>query len=147
MKALSIRQPWAWLIVRPDLLGKARSAAIAAGQVKDVENRTRRTSFRGRLMVHASKGMTRDEYAECAKFAHQFGIEIPEFDNLARGGIVGAVDIEDCLMYSASPWYMGSYALMLRNATPLRFTPWKGQLGFYDVPYTESELSLEHEIA
>lgn len=30
MKALSIRQPWAWLIVRPDLVGAARAAALAA---------------------------------------------------------------------------------------------------------------------
>lgn len=147
MKALSIRQPWAWLIVRPDLVGEARSAAIAAGLVKDVENRTRRTSFRGRLLVHASKGMTRDEYAECAEFAYLLGIAVPNFDELPRGGIVGAVEIEDCQMYSASPWYMGSYALTLRDPKPLRFTPWKGQLGFYDVPYTESELSLEHEKA
>lgn len=145
MRALSIRQPWAWLIVRPDLEGDARSAAIAAGQVKDVENRTRRTHFRGRFLVHASQGMTRDEYAECAKFAHQFGIAVPAFDELQRGGFVGAVDLVDCLMYSPSRWYMGGYALVLRDARPLRFTPWKGQLGFFDVPYAESDLGLETE--
>jgi tetratricopeptide (TPR) repeat protein len=44
MKALSIRQPWAWLIVHG---------------VKDVENRTWRTNFRGRFLVHA--GMRFDE--------------------------------------------------------------------------------------
>ena len=40
MKALSIRQPWAWLIV--------------AGY-KDVENRTWATDFRGRIYVHAGQ--------------------------------------------------------------------------------------------
>ena len=39
MKALSIRQPWAWLIARG---------------VKTVENRTWATNFRGRFYIHAS---------------------------------------------------------------------------------------------
>jgi hypothetical protein len=47
MKALSIRQPWAWLILN-------------AG--KDIENRDWPTHFRGRFLIHASKGMTHDEY-------------------------------------------------------------------------------------
>lgn len=40
MKALSLRQPWAWL--------------IAAG-IKDTENRGWPTKFRGRFLIHASK--------------------------------------------------------------------------------------------
>ena len=39
MKALSVRQPWAWAIA-------------AAG--KDVENRTWRTDYRGLIAIHAS---------------------------------------------------------------------------------------------
>ena len=39
VKIISVRQPWAWLIV--------------AGH-KDIENRTWRTSYRGRLLIHAS---------------------------------------------------------------------------------------------
>ncbi|WP_206002040.1 ASCH domain-containing protein [Paraburkholderia aromaticivorans] len=38
MKALSIRQPWAWLIVKGH---------------KDIENRTWSTRFRGRVLIHA----------------------------------------------------------------------------------------------
>lgn len=38
MKALSIRQPWAWLILHGG---------------KDMENRSRRTHMRGRICVHA----------------------------------------------------------------------------------------------
>lgn len=40
MKALSIRQPWAWMILH-------------AG--KDIENREWPTRFRGRVLIHASK--------------------------------------------------------------------------------------------
>lgn len=47
--ALSIRQPWAWLILH-------------AG--KDIENRTWQTYQRGWFAIHASKGMTRREYYE-----------------------------------------------------------------------------------
>lgn len=47
MKALSIRQPWAWAILNAD---------------KDIENRDWRTNFRGRIAVHAAKTMTRDDY-------------------------------------------------------------------------------------
>ncbi|MCC7374294.1 MAG: hypothetical protein IT581_06545 [Verrucomicrobiales bacterium] len=44
--AISVRQPSAWMIIH-------------AG--KDIENRTWRTKFRGRVLVHAAKGMTDDE--------------------------------------------------------------------------------------
>ncbi|HDU8694716.1 TPA: ASCH domain-containing protein, partial [Morganella morganii subsp. morganii] len=42
MKAISIRQPWAWLIVNGH---------------KDIENRSWRTKYRGQVLVHASQGV------------------------------------------------------------------------------------------
>ena len=45
--ALSIRQPWAWLIVNGH---------------KDIENRDWPTNFRGRLLVHAGQTMARRYY-------------------------------------------------------------------------------------
>ena len=47
--ALSIRQPWAWLIVNG---------------YKDIENRNWKTNFRGKILVHAAKGMTKAEYED-----------------------------------------------------------------------------------
>jgi hypothetical protein len=44
VKALSIKQPWVWLIVNGH---------------KDVENRNWPTRFRGRLLVHAGKKVDR----------------------------------------------------------------------------------------
>ena len=58
MKALSIRQPWAWMI-------------LYAG--KDIENREWPTRFRGRVLIHASKGMTHDEWEDAWEFAHGSG--------------------------------------------------------------------------
>lgn len=120
MIALSIRQPWAWLILH-------------AG--KDIENRDWATKFRGRFLIHAGKGMTRDEYASACDFAAQCGVSnIPAADLLQRGGIVGSVELVDCVEQSDSPWFMGEQGFVLRDPKPLQFVPWKGQLSFFDVP-------------
>jgi len=115
--ALSIRQPWAFLI---------------ASGVKDIENRKWKTPFRGRFLIHASLGMTRLEYDETAEFAETQGIIVPEFDDLARGGIIGEAEITDCVRESDSPWFFGPYGFVIRNAKPMRMVPCKGRLGFFN---------------
>jgi hypothetical protein len=134
--ALSIRQPWASLIMR-------------AG--KDIENRNWPTRVRGRIHVHAAKGMTRDEHEDAVAFAveairadpRNFGASTMTtlrslgfaFDELQRGGIIGSVELVDCVRSSTSPWFVGDYGFVLRDPQPLpAFVPWKGQLGFFDVP-------------
>lgn len=134
MKALSIRQPWAWLIVRPDLdYPPYRATELAAGRIKTIENRTWTTRERGAILVHASKGMTSAEYFDTKNFCYRLGVEVPPFDDLQRGGIVGQVDIVDCVTHSDSPWYMGAVGFVLANAKPLPFRPLKGALGFFEV--------------
>jgi hypothetical protein len=120
MKALTIRQPWAWLIIHGG---------------KDIENRSWHTKFRGRFLVHAAKGMTRDEYADAYQFALECGItDLPRFAELERGGIVGSVELVDSLDRSDSPWYMGQKAFLLRDPQPIPFIPYTGQLQFFEVP-------------
>ncbi len=122
MIALSIRQPWAWLIVNGH---------------KDIENRDWPTPRRQSILVHAGKGMTRDEYEGCLDTIDYSGrkdIILPAFEALERGGIVGSVDFVDCVQESESKWFFGRYGFVLRNAAVLPFRPWKGQLGFFDVP-------------
>jgi hypothetical protein len=120
MKALSIRQPWAHLIVH-------------AG--KDIENRDWFTRLRGRILVHAAKGMTRDEYADVREFCDRSGNAIvPDFDALQRGGVIGSVEIVDCVEHSESRWFFGRYGFVLRDPRPLPFIPYKGSLGFFEVP-------------
>lgn len=127
MKALSVRQPWAWL--------------LAAGH-KDIENRTRRTSYRGPLLIHAAKGMTAREYEEAFQFVLDTGgMELmhamPGYRELERGGIVGVADLFDCVPPSrrASLWHVdGCYGFAVRNARPLPFVPYTGRLGIFDVP-------------
>lgn len=119
MKALSIRQPWAWLIIHGG---------------KDIENRTWHTKHRGRFLVHAAKGMTRAEYNMASWTAGPLGVTLPSFEDLPRGGIVGSVDLVDSVGHSQSPWYMGEKGFVLRDPQPLAFTPIKGQLNFFEVP-------------
>lgn len=120
MIALSIRQPWAWLILN-------------AG--KDIENRDWRTDRRGRFLIHAGKGMTRDEYESGESMLWlDPGVQLPPFEALERGGIVGSVELVDCVTDSESEWFFGKYGFVLREPKILPFTPYRGQLGFFEVP-------------
>lgn len=135
--ALSIRQPWAWLIVRPDLTGEPRKAAIYEREIKDVENRDWPTRFRGPVLIHASKGMTRTEYenAEDPLWASRGPtIELPAFEDLQRGGIIGRARIVDCVTHSESPWFVGRFGFVLADVEPLSFVPCRGALGLFPVP-------------
>jgi hypothetical protein len=47
------------------------------------------------------------------------------------------------LTNSDSPWFFGRYGFVLHNARALPFTPWRGELGFFNVP--DSTLQMRHE--
>ena len=124
--AISVRQPWASLI-------------LLAG--KDIENRTWETRVRGPILIHAAKGMTKREYLDAMDFADANGtrrighlLDAFEPGNLPRGGIIGSVNLADCLYQSDSPWFQGPYGFVLSDPKPRPFIPFKGQLGFFDVP-------------
>ena len=76
MRALSVRQPWAELI----LLGH-----------KTVEVRSKMTHLRERIYVYA--GQNRIEPVEEARIAAQYGFDV---DGLPRGVLVGTVEIIGC---------------------------------------------------
>ena len=122
MKALSIRQPWAWAIFR-------------AG--KDIENRDWPTRLRGRVAIHAAKGMTRDEYQNALYFIQEATgkFQCPDFEEIVRGAIIGTAEIADCVSESTSPWFMGDYGFVLRDVIALpEPIECRGALGFWDVP-------------
>jgi len=117
MKCLTVRQPWADLIVRG---------------TKDVENRSWATRYRGPLLIQASVNMT---VADLEDVAHWYGIKI-ERSSLVFGAILGAVDLVDCRKKVSSPWHTrGQVGWYLANPRRLRFPiPNKGQLGLFEVP-------------
>jgi hypothetical protein len=119
--ALSVRQPWAWAIIH-------------AG--KDIENRSWQAvnhglKTRGRIAVHAAKGMTRDEYESAASFMASIGVACPAARELARGGIIGSVDVVDVVTQSDSPWFFGPRGLVLAYAEPCELIPAVGALGYF----------------
>lgn len=117
MRTLSILQPWAWLIVNGH---------------KDIENRSWHTTVRGVVLVHAGKGYDSDSFEDEGDSA--YGITLPAKRDLDRGGVVGLVEIVDCVRDHPSQWKNdGAWGFVLRNARPLPFLPWRGQLGFFEV--------------
>lgn len=137
MKALSIRQPWVW-------------AVLHAG--KPVENRCWSTRYRGPILLHASAGMTRAEYGDFlvdyqniemghrdfvdpthSRFGKETHVDVPAFEELPRGGIVGKARIVDCVTEHPSPWFFGQFGFVLEDVEPLPFRPLKGSLGLFEV--------------
>ncbi len=118
--ALSVRQPWAWAIIHGG---------------KDIENRTAGAVRHGmtarHICIHASKGMTRDEYADTRDFMASLGIVCPRPDKLVRGGIIGAVTVSDVVSNHASPWFVGPCGLVLTDAQTVEPIPAVGQLGYF----------------
>lgn len=135
--ALSVRQPWAWAIIH-------------AG--KDIENRTWQAvnhglKKRGRIAIHASKGMGKEEYEDARDFINEilaaspdFGMRCPAAIDLLRGGIVGSVDVVDVVTDSESDWFMGPRGLVLRNPLPCEFVPSVGALGYFEWKPAEASI-------
>ena len=99
MKAISLSQPMAW--------------AVFHG--KDVENRKRYTSFRGRCYIHASKTFNQEHYDWMGK--NIFGCSLRWFPGrYVHGAVIGEVDIVDCIRGSSSRWaFTDQYNLILKN--------------------------------
>lgn len=121
LKAISVKQPWAW--------------ALFHG--KDVENRLWATHFTGQLLIHASKNFDWQGYDWLIKNSfHKFVIgEIPHPDNYIFGVIVGSVTMTDCVISHPSPFFFGPYGHVYKD--PIVFKnpiPFKGALKFFDVP-------------
>jgi hypothetical protein len=89
MKALSIKQPWASLI---------------AHGIKNIENRTWKTNFRGKIYIHASSvskgmlGLLNKEQVNDLRSKSSLDFEF------TTSAIIGEVDIIDCVINHSSVW-------------------------------------------
>ena len=147
IRAISIRQPWAWLVVNG---------------YKDIENRTWKTSYRGWIYVQAGRSVAHDDFRQAkaiiAKVRAHDPARLPEalpsptwatFRDTLRGGFVGAVEILDCVERSDSPWFVGSFGFVLGRAVAFpTIIPWTGALGVFSVagaglPHPESLLGQQ----
>lgn len=127
MKCLSIKQPWASLIV----MG-----------LKDIENRNWKTTYRGPLLIHASKTydlegemwlQSQPAYKEECLTLIKEGYLLP--CRFPRGLIIGCVDMIECFAAHPSKWFWGEYGFIFIN--PRKFSaylPYHGFPGLFDVP-------------
>lgn len=123
MKALSIQQPWAWLLTNTN---------PATGEPwKPVENRSWRCRVRGEILVHAGKKIDRDGYRWVRERFPE--IPLPPVNELQTGGIVGKVTITGCVREMDNPWFFGDFGILMKGGQPLPFFPCKGMLGFFEV--------------
>lgn len=136
MKALTIREPWASLIVHGP---------------KRIENRKTLRHFRGPLLIHAGAELPPVEYTAALSFAGYLRTAM----SLPGRGIIGICDVVDCLE-PGNPrdlpgvdlrwWQPDCYGLVLANVRPLPFVPCKGRLGLWTVPSeVMAQLGLEEQ--
>lgn len=130
--ALSIKQPWAALVV--------------SGR-KTIEVRTWPTSVRGRVLIHA--GRSADDREQGWSRVDDALRPIAEL----RGGVIGSVEISGCVLYREQSafvadcpkhlndpdWFAPNlYGFEMRHATILPFFPCKGWFKFFQVPLPEA---------
>lgn len=132
-KGLTVTEPWA-------------SAIAYVG--KDVENRTRRTHYRGPVAIHAGLTVWNDDLQrrvlwkrgepKCpleeliAAGQRRYWLNV-EDDMLAPGSIVAIAMLVDCVVRSKSPWYSGGdyFGWVLQGVIPIEPIPWTGALGLW----------------
>lgn len=129
MRALTVRQPYAW--------------AIAVGE-KDVENRSRATHYRGLLAIHAAKAVYREGIDDPLVLKAIAGKEfaIGEAES-SLGAVVAVALLAGCHhesterpRNSCSSWGRpGMYHWDLAGVRPLaRPVPCRGKLGLWRLP-------------
>lgn len=132
--ALSIMQPWAWLIVHGH---------------KSIENRNWKPwnpglKFRGPVAIHAGKLFDKGAHDDVLRGRHPVTGEAslmgagPAASLLSmlagkqNGGIVGVGEITGIVTQSDDEWFVGPYGIVIANARPVEFIPVTGALGFFD---------------
>jgi len=136
MKAITIKQPWASLIIEG---------------LKDVENRTWPTKFRGRVLVHASAAIDKNAIDRISLINDELAKKIKHeliCNKLPLGVIIGHVEIVSCLCHThhsindtKSIWAeKDAWHWILANPTKIMEPiPAKGKLSFWDYPYVLAE--------
>lgn len=94
MYALSIRQPWATLLVHG---------------LKTIEVRVWPTERRGRILIHAAR--TPDERAEALKLVPAALVK----ESKQLGGIIGSAELIDCREYSSREAFAADRQLHLND--------------------------------
>lgn len=123
MKALTIKQPWAW--------------AIFNG--KDCENRTWEPpkDMIGELIaIHAGKGWDDDDSFSSTFIKSLTGVDVYQIP-ITFGAIVGVARIAGVRTLEdgpVSPWFFGPFGWMLTEQREIEPIPCRGALGLWNLP-------------
>jgi len=117
MKVLSLKQPWAELILQGE---------------KDVENRTWDAKHRGPFLIHASKTFDLPPYHNLLR---QFPDLPPCVQGFTRGAIVGAARLVDSTQTITSKWHeVGLFGFYLEDVVRLDEPIYcRGRLGLFNL--------------
>ena len=128
IKVLTVRQPWAGLI----MLG-----------IKNIENRTWTTQYRGKLIIQASAQMYDTDWMSARYTCRKLNIKFPDGDMMLgkTGELLGAVTLTKILPALntgevGADWQIEmNYGWVLENPLPFPVTiQVKGKLGLWDLP-------------
>jgi len=151
MKTITIKQPWASLIVKQDTKNPGFG-------IKPIENRTWPTKFRGRVLIHASANTA--EFTDLLAVSSELYIyscslrdNHEEFKKYPHSAIIGSIEIIDCVLNHESAWaeHKATVQRKIKGqkvfvevpvynwvlANPIDFPepiPAKGKLSFWDYP-------------
>jgi ASCH domain len=168
VKAISLRQPWAYAVAALD---------------KDIENRSWNTHYRGRVLLHASSVVTAGEWQDAVniigrvrKHRGLHAVEMPmapSFECIVKGGIVGVAriarvlprfgELQKRLPFRAgeppirlrpedfTPEHIeahgyhapGHYGFVLADRRPTKFVPFAGMIGLFEVPEEVARAALK----
>ena len=139
VKALSLTQPWAWVVVYLN---------------KDIENRKRRIFYKEPFYIHATKVMTYEYYIEVIYLCKQWSAPIeliPSFEEMLTmcGGIVGQTRITDILPKTgqvARTWHMrDQWGHVLVDTKAVDFFPCKGNQGLWEAEHIYDAIAARKE--
>jgi len=142
-KALSIKQPWASLIIG---YFHITHKWLPPEFRKDIENRDWRyaPSFRGKLLIHASKSFDQAGVKFAQRTLSDMGCSmiIPKHQSrYERGKIIGEVRMNDVVTLSDSPWFSGRLGFKFRMPKPIEPISYKGSLNFWEAEIPESKFN------
>lgn len=121
--ALSVHQPWGWL--------------ICSGE-KKIENRSWTTPYRGPLLIHASKSL--ETINDIRLYQRSIAKQVEGIpDALVRGAIIGLAYLADCQLYDEkkhkSAYAGGPFCWLLQHSVAFRDPiEYKGNVGLFQVP-------------